>query len=87
MKTIIICVIAAGLLSVAASYPSSYAFDFIASQANGCAVRLENPVARTGLGLVGNLVSLSGWGVGLVVYLVEMSVPSTAKVFHGPRCQ
>lgn len=73
--------------SVAMSFPSSYTYDFIASQFSGCAVRLENPVIRTAVGAIGG----SGGGVGLIGGVIskglEMTVPSMSDNFHQERCK
>lgn len=86
MKKLILSVIILSIVLVATSYPSSYAFDFIASQANDCAVRIENPAARTGLGLVGTITMGSGWYAGLISQVIEHAIPETSTIFHGARC-
>jgi hypothetical protein len=86
MPSIIICFVFVLGGSIVFSFPTSYALDFFLSQAHGCAVRIENPLVRTGLGAVGGSAGSAGLIGGVVAKAVELSVPSTAKVFHGPRC-
>ena len=74
------------VVGVVSSFPSSYAFDFILSNTSSCAVRVENPLARTGLGFAGAYAGGAGWWLAGISKVVEMTVPKTAEVFHGERC-
>lgn len=75
------------VMSIISSYPSSYTFEFVSSQFNGCRVNIESPFVRTGLGLLGGYGGGIGWWGGALAKAVELTNPRTAEVFHGPVCK
>ena len=79
-----LCLVLAG--PVISSFPSSYLFDFTASQIKGCSVRVENPILRTLLGSAGMYGGGVGYWGAAIAKVAELSMPSTQDVFNGPRC-
>ena len=79
-----LCLALAG--PIISSFPSSYLFDFTASQIKGCSVRVENPVLRTLLGGAGMYGGGVGYWGAAIAKVTELSMPSTQDVFNGPRC-
>jgi hypothetical protein len=73
--------------SVISSFPSTYLVEFSTSQLNGCRVVIDNPLARTGLGVVGTWGGGVGFWGGAIAKVVELTVPKTSDIFRGDICK